>query len=80
MAHFTSDFNQFYKDLAKNNNKEWFDANRKRYEMSVKKPFLDLVSAVIAKVGKVDKNVRIEAKEAIFRINRDIRFSKDKTP
>jgi uncharacterized protein (TIGR02453 family) len=80
MAHFTSDFNQFFKDLAKNNNKEWFDANRKRYEKSVKKPFADFVASAITKVGKVDKGVRIEAKDAIFRINRDIRFSKDKTP
>ena len=34
MAWFTADFNTFFKDLAKNNNKEWFDANRKRYEQS----------------------------------------------
>ncbi|MEZ4738179.1 MAG: DUF2461 domain-containing protein [Flavobacteriales bacterium] len=80
MAWFTSDFNQFFKDLAKNNNKEWFDANRKRYEKSVKTPFAEFVSAAIARIGKVDKDIRIEAKEAIFRINRDIRFSKDKTP
>jgi uncharacterized protein (TIGR02453 family) len=80
MARFTSDFDQFFKDLAKNNNKEWFDSNRKRYETSVKKPFADFVSAAIERIGKVDKEIRIEAKDAIFRINRDIRFSKDKTP
>lgn len=80
MAWFTADFNQFFKDLAKNNNKEWFDANRKRYETGVKKPFEAFVAEAIARVGKHDKAVRIEPKEAIFRINRDIRFSKDKTP
>lgn len=80
MAWFTNDFNAFFKDLAKNNNKEWFDANRKRYETSVKKPFEAFVAEVIKQVAKHDKNVRIEPKEAIFRINRDIRFSKDKTP
>jgi len=80
MAWFTKDFNQFFKELAANNNKEWFDANRKRYEASVKDPFVAFVAAVIKEVGKQDKTVRIEPKEAIFRINRDIRFAKDKTP
>lgn len=80
MAWFTADFNQFFKDLAKNNNKEWFDANRKRYEASVKKPFESFVAEAIQRIAKHDKAVTLEPKEAIFRINRDIRFSKDKTP
>lgn len=80
MAWFTNDFNAFFKDLAKNNNKEWFDVNRKRYETSVKKPFEAFVAEAIKRIAKHDKDVRIEPKEAIFRINRDIRFSKDKTP
>lgn len=80
MAWFTKDFNQFFKELAANNNKEWFDVNRKRYEASVKEPFVAFVAAVIKEVGKHDKTIRIEPKEAIFRINRDIRFAKDKTP
>lgn len=80
MAWFTPDFNKFFKDLAKNNNKEWFDANRKRYESSVKKPFEAFVEEAIKRIAKHDKDVSIEPKEAIFRINKDIRFSKDKTP
>lgn len=80
MAWFTADFNQFFKDLAKNNNKEWFDANRKRYEASVKKPFADFVAGAIKRMAKHDKSITIEPKDAIFRINKDIRFSKDKTP
>ncbi|MFZ1693256.1 MAG: DUF2461 domain-containing protein [Flavobacteriales bacterium] len=80
MAWFTPDYNKFFKDLAKNNNKEWFDANRKRYEASVKKPFEAFVAEAIARIAKHDKAVAIEPKEAIFRINKDIRFSKDKTP
>ena len=59
MAWFSTDLNQFFKDLAKNNDKEWFDANRKRYEASVKKPFEAFVAEVICQVGKHDKNVRI---------------------
>jgi hypothetical protein len=80
MTCFTTDFNAFFMDLAKNNNKEWFDANRKRYESSVKKPFHAFVGEAIQRIGKLDRTVAIEPKEAIFRINRDIRFSKDKTP
>lgn len=80
MAWFTDDYNRFFKDLAKNNNKEWFDANRKRYEKSVKQPFEAFVTEAIKRIAKHDKRVAIGPKEAIFRINRDIRFSKDKTP
>lgn len=80
MAWFSSDLNTFFKDLAKNNNKEWFDANRARYEKSVKEPFAAFVAEAIIRIGKHDKAIKLEPKEAIFRINRDIRFSKDKTP
>lgn len=80
MAWFTDDYNRFFKDLAKNNNKEWFDANRKRYEKSVKQPFEAFVAEAITRIAKHDKSVSLDPKEAIFRINRDIRFSKDKTP
>ena len=80
MAWFTADFNQFFKDLAKNNNKEWFDVNRKRYEAVVKEPFVAFVAEAIKRMAKHDKSIAIEPKDAIFRINKDIRFSKDKTP
>ncbi len=80
MAWFTPDFNKFFIELAPNNNKEWFDANRKRYEGSVKKPFEAFVAEVIKQVAKVDPKVTIDPREAIFRINRDVRFSKDKAP
>lgn len=80
MAWFGPDFNRFFKELAANNNKEWFDAQRKRYEGSVREPFVAFVGELIARVGAVDKRVRITPQEAIFRINRDVRFSKDKAP
>jgi len=80
MAWFTADFNRFFKDLAKNNNTEWFDAGRQRYGISVKAPFVTFVAEVIARVAKLDPGVRITPREAVFRVNRDIRFSKDKTP
>lgn len=80
MAWFTADYNKFFIELAPNNNKEWFDANRKRYEKSVKEPFETFVAEAIKQVAKVDPKVTITPREAIFRINRDVRFSKDKAP
>lgn len=81
MAFFTPDFLQFFIDLAPNNHKDWFDLNRKRYENSVKEPFKNFVQHMIAEIAKTDSNFKdLEAKDCIFRINRDIRFSKDKTP
>jgi uncharacterized protein (TIGR02453 family) len=71
---------KFLKDLKKNNNKPWFDANRNRYDIS-KKDFELFIQSLIDKHGKKDKSIaELKAKECMFRINRDIRFSKDKTP
>jgi len=80
MKYFDKDFLQFYRDLAANNNRDWFLENKGRYEDSVKKPFAHFVGDLIAEVRKHDKKVNISPALAIFRINRDIRFSKDKTP
>lgn len=81
MAFFEKDFLDFFIELAGNNHKDWFDANRKRYEKSVKDPFKVFVQHMVDLIAKEDKRfVGLEAKDCIFRINRDIRFSKDKTP
>lgn len=80
MKYFTPNFLDFFKELAANNNKDWFDANRKRYEKTVKDPFKKFVEDLIAATRKLDPAINIEAKDAIFRINRDIRFSNDKSP
>ena len=79
--YFDKDFLDFYKELAANNNRDWFHANKKRYENSVKKPFVAFVSDVIQELKtNHDKLIDIEVKDAVYRINRDIRFSKDKSP
>lgn len=71
---------KFLKDLKKNNNKPWFDANRKRYE-EAKKDFENFIQQVIDSFGKKDKSISsLKAKDCLFRINRDVRFSKDKSP
>jgi uncharacterized protein (TIGR02453 family) len=80
MKYFTEDYLTFFKELAANNHKDWFDENRKRYETNVKKAFEVFVTDLITAVSKEDPSIVISYKEAIFRINKDIRFSKDKTP
>ena len=81
MAYFNQAFIDFFKGLAANNHKDYFDENRKIYHKEVKDPFYQLVADTIAEIGKLDKNVKeLQVKNAVFRINRDIRFSKDKTP
>lgn len=80
MAYFDRDFISFFSELKNNNNKEWFDANRKRYEKSVKKTFVQFIGAMIKNIQAHDPDLKIEPSDCILRINRDIRFSTDKTP
>ena len=71
---------KFLSDLKKNNNKPWFDAHRSQYE-AAKKDFETFIQEVITKHGKKDPDIKdILAKNCLFRINRDVRFSKDKSP
>jgi uncharacterized protein (TIGR02453 family) len=71
---------KFLKDLKKNNNKPWFDANRKQYE-AAKADFAAFVQSLIDAHGKKDASIaHLQAKDCMFRINRDVRFSKDKSP
>ena len=80
MKYFTKDFVAFFKELEKNNNRDWFQENKKRYESSVKNPFSIFVEALIGRLSEIYPNLTQLPKEAIFRINRDVRFSADKTP
>ena len=76
----TQEYILFFEKLASNNHKEWFDENRKRYEEHVRKPFIELVQSLIPALMEIEPSILPDAKKALFRINRDIRFSKDKTP
>jgi uncharacterized protein (TIGR02453 family) len=81
MAFFEKDFLDFFIELAPNNNKDWFDLNRERYANSVREPFKKFVAHMIEKMSKNMPELKeLEPKDCTFRINRDIRFSKDKTP
>ena len=71
---------KFLKDLKKNNEKTWFDAHRKQYE-EARADFAEFVQQLINRQAKKDSSIaNLKAKECMFRINRDIRFSKDKSP
>ena len=80
MAIFTPDFVQFFQELAQNNQRDWFHQHKKRYQQSVKIPFETLVSQLIISIQAYDPDLQVTARDAILRINRDIRFSADKTP
>ena len=71
---------QFLDDLKKNNNRDWFQDNKKRYEI-FKKDYHQLVSDFLDAMKPLDPSLELlEVKNCTFRINRDIRFSKDKSP
>lgn len=79
-VYFTPDYLKFFMELAPNNNKDWFDANRDRYKKSVKEPFENFVEKLIKELKKTEDIMDAKPSDFIFRINRDIRFSKDKSP
>lgn len=71
---------QFLEDLKENNNREWFLANKSYYE-EYKKEYHQLISDFLEEMVPFDDSLRnLEPKKCAFRINRDIRFSKDKSP
>ncbi|MFA7687461.1 MAG: DUF2461 domain-containing protein [Moheibacter sp.] len=81
MNYFTPEFLKFLRELAANNNRDWFQDNKKRYEQFVKFPFEQFITDLIQAFANEGLAVGdLTAKECIFRINRDIRFSKDKSP
>lgn len=74
------DLIQFLGELSENNNRAWFVMNKPRYDI-LRAEFLELVTKLIASISKFDPEVTdCNPKKALFRINRDIRFSHDKSP
>jgi len=73
---------QFFRDLARNNRKVWMDANRERYHETVVKPFRRLLEELSPTMLKLDSRFDTMGRSGanFSRINRDIRFAKDKTP
>jgi uncharacterized protein (TIGR02453 family) len=71
---------KFLRALSRNNRREWFEANRERYELEVKRPLKILVEEVDARLGVIAPEIVGNPKRSVFRIYRDVRFSKDKSP
>ncbi|MBQ0015463.1 MAG: DUF2461 domain-containing protein [Bacteroidales bacterium] len=71
---------QFFEDLAVNNNREWFAANKKRWD-DIKAAFEEFTSQLIQRIVPLDPSLGdLKAKQCIYRIYRDVRFSTDKSP
>jgi uncharacterized protein (TIGR02453 family) len=71
---------QFLKAIKKNNNREWFENNRPKYE-NAKQDYLQFVTEVLNGIKKSDPSLQfLEPKQCVFRIHRDARFSKNKDP
>lgn len=73
----------FLKALAANNNRDWFDQNRQRYEDEVRTPALEFIEAMANPLAKISPHFVASPKKvggSLMRVHRDVRFSKDKTP
>jgi uncharacterized protein (TIGR02453 family) len=82
-ARFTPATFRFLRELAANNNRPWFQANKARYEDTVRAPFLRLIGEMQAPLANISPHYRADPRAqggSLFRIHRDARFSKDKRP
>src|SRR4029077_12462862 len=77
---FTKKALDFLRGIKKNNNKEWFEAHRQEYEAELGEPMRELIGEMSVRFKKFAPEIMGDPKRSMFRINRDIRFSKDKSP
>ena len=71
---------KFLVELSFNNDKPWFDKNRAEYQI-LRLEFIDFMQELISDISSFDASVKaVKAKETLFRINRDVRFSNNKNP
>jgi uncharacterized protein (TIGR02453 family) len=83
MAYFTNDALKFLTELKKNNNKEWFDKNKARFEQSLRDPFVAFLADLEPRLKKLSPQFVVDARPnggSLSRIYRDTRFAKDKSP
>ncbi len=82
-AHFTPNFFEFLLELRSNNNREWFQANKNRYERDVKEPLLRFIEDFEPRLHSISTHFVADTRAnggSMFRIYRDVRFAKDKSP
>ena len=77
---FSPEARKFLHNLSNNNNREWFQAHKATYEEHLRTPLLRLVTALNYALEQFSPGYSIEPRKAIYRIYRDVRFSKDKNP
>lgn len=80
---FPKDFFVFLRELKANNNRGWFEANKERFRGSVQAPMSAFIGAMAPKLAKISKHFTADPRPnggSMFRIYRDVRFSKDKRP
>jgi len=80
MKHFGAEALGFFRGLAKHNAKPWFEAHREDYEREVKQPMADLIEEMDLRFARFAPEFVGDPKRSMFRIYRDIRFSRDKSP
>src|SRR3989442_8480152 len=80
MSYFTEDSLRFFRGLERHNTKPWFEAHRADYEHHVKQPMAELVREMDLRMSRFAPEITGDPKRSIFRLNRDIRFSQDKSP
>src|SRR5258708_14226244 len=71
---------RFLRGLARNNKKPWFEAHRADYETHIRAPMRALIEEMDVRFARFAPELTGDPKRSMFRINRDIRFSKDKSP
>ncbi len=82
-SYFTPGSLKFLRDLAANNERDWFQSNKERYLSLIQEPALQLIEDFAPRLAKISKHFVADPRPqggSLFRIYRDIRFSKDKTP
>jgi uncharacterized protein (TIGR02453 family) len=82
-AYITPELFTFFRELKQNNNREWFEANKQRYEKGVREPLLQFIADFGLRLAEISPHYVADTRRSggsLFRINRDVRFSKDKSP
>lgn len=82
-SHFTPELFDFLRELKQNNSREWFQANRRRYETHLREPMLQFIADFGPRLDGISPHLVADPRPvggSLFRIHRDTRFSRDKNP
>lgn len=82
-AHFTPELFRFLRELKKHNSREWFQANKERYEAEVREPLLGFIAEFAGPLRRISPQFVADPRPvggSMFRIHRDVRFARDKSP